>query len=393
MAIVAVFCMGLGKLWWTNRLMQKREILVREKQARLTEMRKAGLPTKRGSNIPFGVRAIQHGIEVDGIWISRPATPNPESPNKRASLTTLVALDSDSSKKGRHLSDDSRTVSDNTLDSRPRRKQSPSDGLSPHRLAPDSDSLERNPSPAPRASQFAAPKPKRPRLANALSEDTLWRLEGQGPSLAPGRYARGPSQRSSVVSSGGESVDSQTKSAMSGRSSSGRSYTSARSSRLHSSRNLYEPRVGYYPVSHMAYEREAREQGDTPRNRTPISPIPQSETHSSPPLSGNDLPLPEPTFGPGDLHMNRSTRKVNAGFEVLPAGTFGPPQDYRSPKDYRPTREYRPQREYRPEYRSSGSHDGLDARSDRSPGSGSPKRFEKSPHQPQQYQYSGMPHF
>ena len=397
MCIVVVFCIGLGKLWWTNRLMRKREGLVREKHARLTEMRKAGLPPKRGSTIPFGVRAIQHGIEVDGIWISRPATPNPESPNKRASMTTLVALDSDSSKKGKHLSVDSRAVSENTLEARPRRKQSPSDTLAAHRLAADSDSVERNPSPAPRASprasprvsprsaQFAAPKPKRPRLSNALSEDTLWRLEGQGlggryaadtyiPTSSSGKYARGPSQRSSVVSSGGESVESQSRSGMSGRSSSGRSYTSARSSRPHhSSRNIYEPRVGYYPVSHISSEREHREPGEIPRNRTPISPIPQSETHS-PPLQGHDLPLPGPTFGPGDQHMNRSARRVNQGFEVLPAGTFGSPHEYR--------------------HHHSGNDD-LESGGDRSPGSKSPRspKFGKNLYQTQQYQYPTTPHF
>ena len=32
---------------------------------------------------------------------------------------------------------------------------------------------------------------------------------------------------------------------------------------------------------------------------------------------------PRPTFAPGDMYANKSSRRVNAGFEVLPAGTFG----------------------------------------------------------------------
>lgn len=42
----------------------------------------------------------------------------------------------------------------------------------------------------------------------------------------------------------------------------------------------------------------------------------------APPLPGKELPAPEPTFGPGDSHVNKASRKVNQGFEVLPAGTF-----------------------------------------------------------------------
>lgn len=370
--------------------MRKQEALVEEKRARLTGMRKAGLPVKRGGNIPFGVRAIQKGIEVDGIWISRPATPNhPDSPNKVASLATLIALDSsDSGQKAKHLSDDSRTLSVSTLDNtRPGRRRSPSEGPNPHRRPADAESVDSNPSIAPRASprvsprtsprvsQFAAPKPKYPRLASALSEDTLWRLEGQGlgryaadtyvPTSSTAKYSRGPSQRSSVASSGGESMDSLSKSGgMSARSSSGRSYTSVRSSRLHSSRHVYEPRAGYHAASHMPPDREPY---DMPRNRTPISPIPQSETHS-PSDSSQELPLPEPTFGPGDLHLNRSSRRVNHGFEILPAGTFGSLQ----------------------EFGHNGSNDDLEAGEDQSQSSKSSARDGKMPSRSQQQQ---QPHY
>jgi hypothetical protein len=43
--------------------------------------------------------------------------------------------------------------------------------------------------------------------------------------------------------------------------------------------------------------------------------------------------VPEPTFGPGDLRYNRRSRKINPGFEVLPAWTFGAPQQLPTPDD------------------------------------------------------------
>ncbi|TEA18854.1 hypothetical protein C8034_v010506 [Colletotrichum sidae] len=76
-AIVVVFVMGFIKLWWSNRIMERLEIIDAEKRAHASEMASTGLPPlqRKQSDIPFGVRAIQSGIEVDGIWISRPNTP------------------------------------------------------------------------------------------------------------------------------------------------------------------------------------------------------------------------------------------------------------------------------------------------------------------------------
>ncbi len=39
---------------------------------------------RRAREIPFGVRAIESGIEVDGIWISRSNTPGPSVPGSPA---------------------------------------------------------------------------------------------------------------------------------------------------------------------------------------------------------------------------------------------------------------------------------------------------------------------
>lgn len=76
-AIVIVFAIGLVKLWWTNRILRKLECIDEEKRARLLEMRQCGVDIPRVDQIPFGVRAIRSGVEVEGIWISRPNTPEP----------------------------------------------------------------------------------------------------------------------------------------------------------------------------------------------------------------------------------------------------------------------------------------------------------------------------
>ena len=40
---------------------------------------------RKGKEVPFGIRAIESGIEVDGVWISRPNTPTQSSPDITAS--------------------------------------------------------------------------------------------------------------------------------------------------------------------------------------------------------------------------------------------------------------------------------------------------------------------
>ncbi|KAJ0165983.1 hypothetical protein CTA2_9222 [Colletotrichum tanaceti] len=86
LAICVVFVIGFIKLWWTNRYIAKIEVIDAEKRAHAAELESTGLPPppRKQSDIPFGVRAIQSGIEVDGIWISRPNTPSVESPPNSA---------------------------------------------------------------------------------------------------------------------------------------------------------------------------------------------------------------------------------------------------------------------------------------------------------------------
>lgn len=94
MGIVIVFFIGLIKLWATNRHMRKVEELDAEKQARIMQMRKSGLSSngklRPGSEIPFGVKALEGGVEVDGIWVARMASMASRPPDRKWSSRRKV---------------------------------------------------------------------------------------------------------------------------------------------------------------------------------------------------------------------------------------------------------------------------------------------------------------
>ncbi|OAQ98786.1 hypothetical protein LLEC1_05420 [Akanthomyces lecanii] len=85
--IAIVFVIGFLKLWRTNQLLRHYELLDEEKRARRAEMQQYGIDIPAVNDIPFGSRAIQSGVEVDEIWISRPNTP---AASQRASCATIV---------------------------------------------------------------------------------------------------------------------------------------------------------------------------------------------------------------------------------------------------------------------------------------------------------------
>lgn len=65
------------RLWLSNRRLRKHEVIEEERRARLAEMRHCGIDAPPSLNeIPFGVRALESGVEVEGIWISRSNTPD-----------------------------------------------------------------------------------------------------------------------------------------------------------------------------------------------------------------------------------------------------------------------------------------------------------------------------
>ncbi|KAM3559243.1 hypothetical protein MY1884_003555 [Beauveria asiatica] len=99
--IAVVFMIGFLKLWRTNHILRRYELLDQEKRSRLAEMQQYGIDIPAINDIPFGSRAIQSGIEIDEIWISRPNTP---VPSQRPSCATIVDDSSIDSKLARNES-------------------------------------------------------------------------------------------------------------------------------------------------------------------------------------------------------------------------------------------------------------------------------------------------
>ncbi|CAK7212130.1 hypothetical protein SBRCBS47491_001368 [Sporothrix bragantina] len=376
-AIVAVFLVGLFKLWRTSRQVRRQEVIDEEKRARLTEMRKVGMssPTgltatggrkQRTSEIPFGVRAIQTGVEVDGIWISRPTTPSRSSSKSKMGINSsqLKNKANDASgnneKSEKSEKSDKRPYSGSTL-GRPSSQQqgTPSNLLETHsnlstplpQISED-DATMTTRMLAATAMTTTIPSqqhgPQHHQQRGALNEEALRRLEGAysptgyrgtttptsapqlntyipssqmsspsassiqrqsnypviGPASAAGPasrhlYLTPQQQRASTASA--DSLTSMSGGLVGGglSSRSNRS-TSSRSSTSSTSRHPTTDKLLHY------HAHQQRHMGGPP----PTSPVRSAPTSN-----------PAQNF-PGDAIANRAARKVNPGFEVLPAGTF-----------------------------------------------------------------------
>lgn len=79
-AIVVTIFLGFLKLWYDRSKLRKYTKVEKGKRAATPEMLEAQ-PVQQvhaeemKDDIPFGVRAIESGIEIDGVWISRSNTP------------------------------------------------------------------------------------------------------------------------------------------------------------------------------------------------------------------------------------------------------------------------------------------------------------------------------
>lgn len=293
-AIALTFLAGLIKLWWINRSVRKHEILDEEKKERLSEMRKSGLPVGKKADIPFGVRAIQSGIEVDGIWISRPGTPASGSPIGAYSATLRG---SECELKGKESAgptqQPSPTVS--TVE-QPMDVRTSSQPRSPA-LGPQVTYKPRHPAAAAAAQPSYCPSepasresPQRPRRTS--SERPHLQTYSPTTSSSPPRAAwleqrYGQPERTSSDSDEG--------------------LTMANPKRNHG-------RGSYYPPNSRSasYDRGAERPGPAGGDQPAAEGLEQEQLGRRPERSYS-----------GETHANRATRRVNAGFEVLPAGTFG----------------------------------------------------------------------
>ncbi|KAI9851457.1 MAG: hypothetical protein M1838_003646 [Thelocarpon superellum] len=76
--IILTFMAGFAKLAWNHWRLRKYTAIAEARKTHLLEMRRSrDVIQLKGEDVPFGVRAIESGIEVEGVWISRPNSPVP----------------------------------------------------------------------------------------------------------------------------------------------------------------------------------------------------------------------------------------------------------------------------------------------------------------------------
>lgn len=85
-AMVAVLVWGFWKLTWRKLKVKKSKPACRDKLHLEETMTEVNL---KSDEIPFGIRALEAGVEVEGVVISRPTSPKPVH-NRNSSNVTLV---------------------------------------------------------------------------------------------------------------------------------------------------------------------------------------------------------------------------------------------------------------------------------------------------------------
>ncbi|KAI2607628.1 uncharacterized protein GGS25DRAFT_496842 [Hypoxylon fragiforme] len=334
-AIVVVFMAGLVKLWWLSRFLKKHTVLDLEKRTRQLEMQKSGLPVGKRVDIPFGVRAIQSGIQVDGIWISRPSSPV-EIGRISPSFASSSTLEPESRSKGKGKEREvpvqlKTTVID--VEQTPEQSPQPSPAISlTDRYIPTGA----EPSHV-RAHPYKTRQTYRPRgpsgrqmettLNDTMDADTSSHSEHdisgdqQVETYIPTNSFSFSSVESSVSSQQRTMVErSSTSSDEGARRSNMRYVSNLRRTTLPTPRTLNPledqdpsaPHVDYFSM----YSEQMRNPFETPSSS-------EMPSVSRPPLAAN-RPIPHRSYS-GDSFANTTSRKVNAGFEILPAGTFSRP--------------------------------------------------------------------
>lgn len=356
-AIVAVFCAGYIKLLWTNRIVARQEIIDEEKRIRIEELRLSGqlVEPRKNLDVPFGVRAIQSGIQVDGIWISGTNTLVPSIQLQRHSSYEPPSPDSTSNA---HASPDGYNHPAPPKNGQQTFRHSDSAILSSHPSVSDDDTVTSD------TRQRPTYKPTRSSQLrygtggeHQYDEETLGHLEG---NVHTGRvYTHRPRGARRSEASISASISDAAAAADNERSSGTSDESDETFSRVkHPQPNRpfnYATRTPSPEVVKPAFPSFSHQ--PTTKGKGQYSSIPlfadddEMDPFASPHRSHTDrtyspsrqpvedqryadnttesrAPLvasrsPSSQFIPGELHENKSVRKVNSGFEILPAGTFG----------------------------------------------------------------------
>lgn len=349
-AIVAVFLIGYAKLCWRNRIVHKQELVDEEKRTRIQQLRSSGqLVESHKHDVPFGVRAIQSGIQVDGIWISNTSTPIPSQLNL-AQMQSATTSDASTSPRNSQLTSQKVAKAASS-----RRSRSPLQSESPLDRYAEETAYDQSP---------GARQSYKPRKSSHLrygsygetryNDDALAQLEGKAVSPEKKVHVHRPrGSRQLDLEADASAADNEHSSGTSSDSDATLSgnlrIPSDRQNRYSPNRNnrgpgesvpLVNMPSGRPVLDTFQFQSSRSEYSQVPLNDTPYSEIsdpfltPRGNEADANPLeyrmSGGmtseyqPLPANAPApFVPGQLHENKNVRKVNSGFEVLPAGTFG----------------------------------------------------------------------
>ena len=372
--------MSYTKLLWINRHVKKQELVDEEKRTRTQELRNSGqiVEPRKSYDIPFGIRAIQSGIQVDGIWISQSSTPIPSElklgPLQHGSTETSGNLDTS---KNVQASEETHPQTVRPTSGHGKLPFRNSELGSPH-LDQAGLAQQFMPPERPKSAGHVSYKPRKSSHLRYGShgkydEETLEQLEGKTPphnrlqTHRPRRSRKleiegesssaADNERSSGASSDSDATLShrtQTQShfplhpSISGapnRNGSSMKFMSVPSTNLvRSSLPPQSSKAEYFSVPGAPsgcdtldpyfnrLESPAEAAGSSMSSQFPVVHLP---THAD--SSWLDLPRDssqsqsksDSPFVPGELHVNKTVRKVNSGFEVLPAGTFGIPVEFK----------------------------------------------------------------
>lgn len=326
--IALVFVAGLIKLWHNNRLLKKHTLLDEEKSARQTEMRRSGLPVGKRIDIPFGVRAIQSGIEVDGIWISRTATPvGSESATLLGSARDPLGKGKG---KGKALSDATSTLrgppTNGAYEAQATPDISPTPSLSGHHTPYDNTSGPVRSMQNGQQSTYMPRQTASPRLPSFTFNENAAAVETYVPTTSyfPEQSSAPTHHRVPIDRTSGSSDEN------------GR-WNPYRASRHQDtpagSPGENEPFMqtgspetdGYFPPPEPeARAGRASTYHSASQNRKSRMASRESFVHrqqSSFDSNDSNVAPPKRSYS-GETHANVTSRRVNANFEVLPAGTF-----------------------------------------------------------------------
>ena len=349
--------------------MKKQEQFDEERRIKRVELRMSGqcVELRNSHDVPFGVRAIQSGIQIDGIWISKDNTPVPSElrlGRLRGISTDLnAAFNSAASERSSVISSQvARTASSR---GRPSFRHNDSAHLALDQsagseyatVAETPDGPGHRPSYKPRRSSHL-----RYGSYGEYEEEVMAQFEGKPQHNEKGHFQRPRSSSQICKEMRGIMADIEHSSGASSDDAYGTlcNYLRAQPDRPRmslpprfpiqslsaaapthtlagkSSRASFPPvssKTEYFSTPLESPDADESDPIHAPQITPAEAPSPFGLSHV---LNVQDLtesresqvpllsqPRSPTSFVPGELHVNKSARRVNSGFEILPAGTFG----------------------------------------------------------------------